>query len=326
MADALMADLPASAAGSNYLVLSHQVFFVLTGLGRTFASQQLVYSEGSLDWMLMSSLVGTLGPGLLPLFLLGPARTLQYNVETARVGFVAAILDAVGMITTLMGLKYAGSGLTMIIYASLPAMTAIMRFFFHGVHLSRLRVFYMGLVIGGLALVPLQEGLQLDASSTASLGMGLAFAFLSTFLYALLYVYVESNLVSGEEKKKDPLFLMFWQSLFTAFFLLVALGATKLYMPEAFLSLHGVHSVASIAIPALVLWASSGGHSFSWIRLLESSGSTATGLLQSVRSSMNLVLSALLFCDISASQCLSLIKVLGAAIVLSSLFAFNSTK
>ncbi len=41
-----------------------------------------------------------------------------------RAAVVAACLDAVGMVCSVLGMKYAGSGLMSVIYASLPACTA----------------------------------------------------------------------------------------------------------------------------------------------------------------------------------------------------------
>lgn len=311
-----------SRVGLSPWVVFLQTLFVTTGLGRTFSNQQVVNLQGSLDVMLFLSFLSALSPTIVSLALVGPTL-FRISRRTVNICLITAGYDVLGMLCTLMALKWAGSGLTMVVYSSLPAMAAALRWLVLGKGISRRRVVFMFGVMGGLSLVPLHEGLNFDASSSVVL-MGMAASFASTGLYALLYCHVEAALSDGDAESQSPLVLMFWQAIFSCGFLLIMyLGVALLGQEPS--SVKGLVANPEILWPLIAIVVSSAGHSYAWICLIELRGSTATGLLQAVRSSANLVLSAVLFCDIQAVQCLTWVKIVSGAIVIFNLTMFNNS-
>ena len=134
-------------------------------------------------------------------------------------------------------------------------------------------------VMAGLIIVPLNEGLALDNASLMIL-VGLSFSFGSTLFYAMLYVHVERSLQpSGLHASCDPITLVFSQSLLACSLLLFAFVFCRFYL-EAFDPPEPGFSFYSITFPAILMITSSASHSYSWLRLLECSGATGTGLLQ----------------------------------------------
>ncbi len=93
---------------------------MITGLGKTLGNQQMAYIGIDVGWILLNAVISTIGPVVIPLWFRGIAG-LKPTSRESRVAFGAAVLDAVGMLCSILGLKYAGSGLLSVIYASLPA-------------------------------------------------------------------------------------------------------------------------------------------------------------------------------------------------------------
>jgi drug/metabolite transporter (DMT)-like permease len=97
-------------------------------------------------------------------------RGVENLIPTRRefnAALVASLLDASGMVCSVLGMKYAGSGLMSVIYASLPAFTAVLRYFWMGRSISKVRLVCMATVMLGLSIVPLAEGLHFNSDSSA---------------------------------------------------------------------------------------------------------------------------------------------------------------
>ena len=160
------------------------------------------------------------------------------------------------------------------------------------------------------------------------LGLGMSFA--STFVYAVLYVHVErSYSAEGLNASCDPLKLIFWQAIMACGILILGFFVWYAAIDSNILLMKPGEKrslIELIAFPSVLLIASSASHAFSWTKLLEWQGSTGTGLLQAVRSSLSVLVSAALFCGGHPSQCLSPMKVGSAAIVLVFVFLFNRAK
>lgn len=123
-------------------LLIHQVLFTLTGVTKTIGNQQMTYMSPGLGWLILTSIVSALGPAAVPVWFRGMSLSSpsQREVITAGVASVRRrgqrgqsgvfltrtpqILDAAGTIAMMLGMEYAGSGLTSVVYASLPAFTA----------------------------------------------------------------------------------------------------------------------------------------------------------------------------------------------------------
>jgi drug/metabolite transporter (DMT)-like permease len=97
-----------------------QVFFVLTGLGKTLGNQQMAYIGIDVGWILVNAVISTIGPVVIPMWFRG-FEGLKPTARETKVAFGAGVLDALGILCSILGLKYAGSGLQSVIYASLPA-------------------------------------------------------------------------------------------------------------------------------------------------------------------------------------------------------------
>jgi hypothetical protein len=180
------------------------------------------------------------------------------------------------------------------------------------------------MVIFGIALVPLYEGMQLRKDGgNFNLFIGILFSFLATFCYSVLYVWIEANLENA-----DSVLILIWQSFCSASLLLLILGVVYFVAPSQFLNSQDSSSSLfdQIKFPALILVAGNCLHAFSWIRLLASGGSTATGLLQPVRSSLTVILSAILFCQIQKSQCINGVKIASTVIVMVFVVLFQREK
>ncbi len=327
-----------------------QVFFVLTGLGKTLGNQQMAYIGIDVGWIFLNAVISTIGPVIIPVWMRG-VDGLRPTGRELRVAAFAAALDAVGMLCSILGLKFAGSGLLSVVYASLPACTAVLRYFWIGKTISGTRVMLMMGVMAGLSIVPLNEGLHFgevrlrekkqDAGrkkcayssflqGSGILMLGLAMSFASTFVYGVLYVHVErSYAAEGLNASCDPLKLIFWQAVLACLLLLGGMAFWVGAVDADVLQLKAGEKrsiVELIFFPAVLLVASSASHAFSWTKLLEWQGSTGTGLLQAVRSSLSVLVSAALFCEGHPSQCLSTIKLASAAIVTVFVLLFNRAK
>jgi hypothetical protein len=310
------------------LTVPGQVFFVITGLGKTLGNQQMAYIGIDVGWILLNAVISTIGPVIIPLWLRG-VNGLRPTSRELRVAGVAAVLDAVGMTCSILGLKFAGSGLLSVIYASLPACTAVLRYFWMGKSISGTRVLFMLGVMAGLSVVPLNEGLHFhEGSGLLMVGLGMSFA--STFVYGVLYVHVErSYAAEGLNASCDPLKLIFWQAVLACGLLLAGMVFwTAAIDSDVLLIKTGERRgmMELITFPTILLVASSASHAFSWTKLLEWQGSTGTGLLQAVRSSLSVLVSAMLFCEGHPSQCLSPLKVASAAVVTVFVLLFNRAK
>ena len=105
-----------------------QVFFVFTGILKTIANQDMAYSSTRFSMVFVNAMISLCGGALIPLFVMMKKRVkLWPNHRERRVVLFSAILDATGITFTVLGLTYAGSGLFSVVYASLPTITAVLR-------------------------------------------------------------------------------------------------------------------------------------------------------------------------------------------------------
>jgi len=313
-----------------------QLSLIATGLGRSFAVQLFSY-ERTLGVFFFSSLLSNVGAFVLAFSLVGPRLAWEElrrpGSDVARVTSLCSFLDIGGMACIFFSLSKIGSGLHAIIYGSLPIWSAALRYLLLGKSISNMKIFYLLCVFVGLSIVPISEGLiHFEDSGGGELFVGMGLSLCSTVAYACLYVTAEGSLskkkgllpddMDREEwntSKSDhkALILMFWQCLQT------------LTILSTFLFLSGeeiVPSISSMITPGLMLVFFATSHTIIWLRVLVRGDSTSTSLLQGVRATANVLLSALFFCNTQSSQCLSIAKILSAAVVLSCVYLFNEEK
>lgn len=176
---------------------------------------------------------------------------------------------------------------------------------------------------GGEPDSPAVEGsLPEEQGDQHNVTLGMILSMIGTAVYALEYVWGEVSMgggghgggakiedevapSSGGTAATDPLGFVTWMGILCS--ILTGIFFVFHTLPHWTEEVHS-HDIALAFVWFLVVMFSSLFHNVSWLFLLESSGSTATTVMQAIRAIAVFSLSGILYCHIQASQCFSAIK------------------